>query len=538
MPSNSATLSAKTFVDTDVLIVGAGPTGLMLANQLSRRKVSCMVVERHSGPAEQTRAMAVHARTLEIYAKLGIADKAVELGQIGNGANLWAGGTRKARIPFGDIGKGISPFPYVLMLGQDDNERILGANLQRFGTTIHWNTTLVQLEQDDQHVEATLRLPDGSLQKVVASYVAGCDGGRSSVRDLTGIRFSGAAYEQVFFVADTETTGPMVPGELNVYLWESGFYLFFPMRGADRWRIIGILPEQLKGKEGTDFNDVAPVIQGEAGVKLSFKSCNWFSTYPIHHRCAEHFRNNRCFLLGDAAHVHSPMGGQGMNTGLQDAYNLAWKLSLVVSGQADESLLDSYESERLPLARQLLNSTDRLFQFVVADNWIARMFRRRIMARLAALAMTRESIRKRAFRTLSQTGLHYRHGPLSTSLVSRNGTEPQAGDRFPWLKLTIAENGSIEDMYRRLSDTEFNLIVFGQDLPSPWTLADLGILHTHVIPDNDHNARILSAVNIKGPAFYLLRPDGYIGLVGTRIQPALVVEYFTGIGIAIRKGQV
>src|SRR5262249_49155777 len=160
------------------------------------------------------------------------------------------------------------------------------------------------------------------------------------------------------------------PGELNVYLLRDGFHLFFPMRGQNRWRVIGILPDQLHTRDNLTFDDVVPSIRQEAGAAVEFKSCAWFSTYRISHRAAERFRDRRCFLLGDAAHIHSPMGGQGMNTGLQDAYNLAWKLALVVQGGADASLLDSYEAERMPVAERLLQTTDRAFQMVVSDSWL------------------------------------------------------------------------------------------------------------------------------------------------------------------------
>jgi 2-polyprenyl-6-methoxyphenol hydroxylase-like FAD-dependent oxidoreductase len=304
-------------MDTDILIVGAGPTGLMLANQLARRDVRALIIDRHSGPAQQTRAMAVHARTLEIYSKLGIAERALELGRRGNGANMWAEGKWKARIPLGDIGKSVSPFPFVLMLGQDDNERIMGDYLRNWDIAVQWNTELTGINQEPDHATATLKQPDGSSRTIKAAYIAGCDGGRSAVRELSGITFPGASYEHEFFVADTEATGPMVPEELNVYLWGGGFHLFFPMRGKDRWRVIGMLPARLLGRDDVTLEELSPDIRDAAGASLAFNECTWFSTYRIHHHAAEKFRDRRCFLLGDAAHVHSPMGGQGMNTGLQ-----------------------------------------------------------------------------------------------------------------------------------------------------------------------------------------------------------------------------
>ena len=171
-------------------------------------------------------------------------------------------------------------------------------------------------------MSATIKESDGRTTTIKAAYVAGCDGARSSVREMNGIAFPGAPYEHVFFVADTEVTGSMVPDEVNVYLWRNGFHLYFPMRGTDRWRVIGILPKHLQESRSSRSTDVVPSLRREGGDRLSFRSCSWFSTYRIHHRCTERFRNGRCFLLGDAAHIHSPMGGQGMNTGLQDAYNL------------------------------------------------------------------------------------------------------------------------------------------------------------------------------------------------------------------------
>lgn len=515
-------------MEMDVLIAGAGPTGLMLANQLARRGVRVMIIDKHSGPAQQTRAMAVHARTLEIYSQLGIVEQALVLGRKGNGANMWTEGNQTARIPLGDIGKTISPYPFVLMLGQDDNERILGEHLNQYGATVQWNTELIAFEQQADCVNATLKLPDGSLSKVSASYLAGCDGGHSTVRQLSNIQFPGAPYEHVFFVADTEAIGDMVPDELNVYLWRDGFHLFFPMAGNNRWRVIGILPKQLRSKEHVTFDELSPDIEHEAGVNLTFKACSWFSTYRIAHRAAEKFRDKRCFLLGDAAHVHSPMGGQGMNTGLQDAYNLAWKLALVVKGQANEKLLDSYEAERLPVARRLLSTTDRAFTLLVSDHWVAGLFRTRVLAKIAAFAMTFDRIKQMAFRTISQTGIAYRQSPLSQKLSDFPAKAPQAGDRFPWLQLKFQANGPIEDVFQKIKDTHYNLIVIGQ--PAPDGLDNLSsILTTYEIPDDVHNTQEFARVGVSGAAFYLVRPDGYIGLAGGNFTTATTTEYLTRV---------
>jgi 2-polyprenyl-6-methoxyphenol hydroxylase-like FAD-dependent oxidoreductase len=519
-------------MDTDVLIVGAGPTGLMLANQLVRRGLRVQIIDRHSGPAQQSRAMAVQARTMEIYSKLGIADQALALGQTGTGANMWAEGRWSARIPLGDIGQDQSPFPYVLILGQDDNERIMGKHLLDQGVSVQWNTELLKFEQQPDSVTATIKTADGVTKQISAAYMAGCDGARSAVREQSGITFPGAPYEHVFFVADTVATGPMRQGELNVYLWRDGFHLLFPMRGQDHWRIVGMLPRQLRERENLTFDDVIPAVRDEAGAALDFKSCSWFSTYRIHHRCADKFRDRRCFLLGDAAHIHSPAGGQGMNTGLQDAYNLAWKLALVIQGRANPALLDSYEQERQPVAQRLLATTDRLFMLLVSDGWFAKLFRTRIVPRALGFAMTIDRIRKLAFRTVSQIGIRYRHSPLSATLPGLPAGAPCGGDRFPWLKLRLDGGNAAADLYQQLDDRSFKLLVIGQPAPAEGLLDTGELLRTHMVDDDAVNAAELARVNITGPVFYLLRPDGHVAVAGGQLDTPAVSRYLRDLGIS------
>jgi len=514
-------------MDTDVLVVGAGPTGLMLANQLARRGVRVRIIDRHAGPARESRALGVQARTLEIYSHLGIADQAVALGKKADGAVLWAEGRRAARVPLGDIGRDVSPYPYLLVLGQDDNERLLGDALRARGLAVQWNTELVGLAQDTDHVTATLKNPDGRRAEVTVPWLAGCDGARSSVRELSGIAFEGAPYQHVFFVADLQMTGSMAPEVLNVYLWRTGFHLLFPMRGSDHWRIVGILPPHLRGRDDLTFEETIPTLRHEVGNELSFQACNWFSTYRIHHRRAARFHDRRCFLLGDAAHVHSPVGGQGMNTGLQDAYNLAWKLALVVSGRAGAALVHSYEDERLPVANHLLKRTDRLFSIVVSDSWLVGLFRTRVMPKIMALALRTAAVQRIAFRTISQTGIRYRRSPLSQELADLPEDGPHAGDRFPWLRLKFQPNGPVEDLYGKLDDTRFTLLVFGQAAPRGGIpeLGDQGRIHE--VPIDPTNDRELARVRIPRPSFFLLRPDGHVGLAGAALDAAAVSRYIS-----------
>src|SRR2546425_8833773 len=216
-----------------------------------------------------------------------------------------------------------------------------------------------------------------------------------------------------------------------------------------------------------------------------------------------------------------------MNTGLQDAYNLGWKLALVLSGGAGEAVLDAYEAERMPVAQRLLATTDRAFMLVVSDTWLAGLFRTRILARIVAFAMRFKRVRTLAFRTISQTGIAYRESPLSKMLPGLPDGAPRAGDRFPWLQLKLRANGPVEDLFQKLDDTRYNLIVVGQPAPPGEALGLGDLLRTHVIPDNEHNLRELARVRISGPAFYLLRPDGHVGLAGTRAEPDAVTRYLS-----------
>ena len=389
---------------------------------------------------------------------------------------------------------------------------------------MHWNTELVGLEQKPDRVTCQLRQPDGSTHTLDARWVAGCDGAKSAVRELNGVGFPGAPYQHVFFVADTTTTGPMVADELNVFFLTNGFHLFFPMRGQDHWRLVGILPPELRGRDDLTFEQLIPTLRAQAAVELTFNECRWFSTYRIHHRRAERFRAGRCFLLGDAAHIHSPVGAQGMNTGLQDAYNLGWKLALVVKGGAREALLDSYAAEREPVAKRLLETTDRLFSFVVSDTWFSKMLRTRVLARIPALAMRIEAARKFAFGTVSQLGIRYPWSPLSQTHPGLPDGSPRAGDRFPWVKLVFTSGAPAEDLFARLDDTRFNLILIGQSSGAVPT--DLPIV-INQIPDLATNIAALARVGIRGPSYYLLRPDGHIGLAGVRLQSGDVPRYFS-----------
>ena len=303
-------MNGSSILDTDVLIVGAGPTGLVLALWLTRLGVRVKIIDKTSEPGTTSRALAVQARTLELYGQLGIADLVVERGRKVDAANLWVAGRRAAHLVFGDIGVGVSPFPYPLIFPQDEHERLLIEQLAEAGVEVERQTELIGFEGGEDRVLAQIRTSGGTLETCTAAYIAGSDGARSTVRETIGIGFPGGTYEHLFYVADVEASGQALNGELHAAFDRTDFLIIFPLKGEGRARLIGTVRDEVEHKrDDLSWNDVSKrVIEW---ISIDVKCVNWFSTYRVHHRVADHFRKERAFLLGDAAHIHSPVGGPG-----------------------------------------------------------------------------------------------------------------------------------------------------------------------------------------------------------------------------------
>ncbi len=501
-------------IRTDVLIVGAGPTGLVLALWLTRLGVKVRVVDKTAGPGTTSRALAVQARTLELYRQLDLTDAVVEKGHKVPAVNLWAEGERKARLDFTHIGADLTPYSFLEIFPQDEHERLLIERLENAGVRIERRTELVGLSEDDQHVVARLRGPDGGEERCEAAYVAGCDGARSLVRRAIGIGFPGGTYQQLFYVADVDASGPAVDGELHVDLDEADFVAVFPLAPRVRVRLIGIVRgERAEHSDTLKFEDVSD--RAITNLKVRVEKVNWFSTYRVHHRVADRFRKGRAFLLGDAAHIHSPAGGQGMNTGIGDAINLAWKLAAVLADRAPERLLDSYEAERIGFARKLVASTDRAFTRVTAEGRIADLVRTRIapfvLSKLVRFAFARDFL----FRTVSQITVNYRGGPLSEG----HAGEVHGGDRLPW-----AEGSG---NFAPLADMVWQIHVYGSPAP-----ALVAWCHDHRFPSHRFAWRDeFAAAGLARDALYLVRPDTYVALADASGDPAAVERYFTRHGL-------
>ena len=291
--------------DTEVLVVGAGPTGLALALWLARLGVRARVIDKTAEAGTTSRALAVHARILEHYEQLGLADAILRRGLPMAAANLWVAGAKRGRAPFGIMGAGVSPFPFALIFPQDEHERLLIERLRLLGVQVERCTELISLDERDGRVHARLRAADGQEKACDAAFAAGYDSAHSKVRELIGVEFPGGTYAQLFYVADVEARGPVVDRELHIALDTADFLSVFPLKAANRVRLIGTVRQSAADEHRElRWDDVSKGIVER--MRISVRQVNWFSTYHVHHRVARRLRDARAFLLGDAAHIHSP----------------------------------------------------------------------------------------------------------------------------------------------------------------------------------------------------------------------------------------
>jgi 2-polyprenyl-6-methoxyphenol hydroxylase-like FAD-dependent oxidoreductase len=500
--------------DPQVLIVGAGPTGLVLALWLAKSGVPFRLVDKNSGPGQASRAMAVQARTLEFYRQLGVADAAVAAGFQLDRLHLRNRSRELATVPLGDAGRGLSPFPFALSLPQDDHERLLTGLLREAGHAVEWDTELTGLTQDGG-VRATLRAPSGE-QTWAGAYLCGCDGAHSTVRHALGVGFPGGTYDQLFYVADARADGPWSDRDITAYVAEKTFCLAFPVRERGMFRFIGLVPEEIRGRDDLGFDHLRGEVETVTGTRVT--GVNWFSAYRVHHRVADRFRVGRAFLSGDAGHVHSPAGGQGMNTGIGDAVNLAWKLAAVLGGRAAPSILDSYEAERIPFARSLVATTDRVFEGVVGRRLFSRFVRGVFAPFILPLALKFSAARRAQFRLVSQTRIAYRPSPLSDGVAGA----VHAGDRLPWVEGI--------DNYAPLRSLDWQLHVYGTATAALREFAPKSRLPLHEWRWTAAARR----AGLRRDAVYLVRPDGHVGFARVAADVEGLRAYLGRFGVVGR----
>jgi 2-polyprenyl-6-methoxyphenol hydroxylase-like FAD-dependent oxidoreductase len=509
------------------LVVGAGPTGLTLAAQLHALGATVRIVDRQLDRVHESRALAVQPRTLEVLRALGISERLVERGNDAVQLRIHAGG-RVVSVRLFDVGLEDTAYPFLLFVSQAETEAVLNEHLAGHGVSVERGVELVGFEASDEGVTCTLRHGDETPERVHALYLVGCDGAHSSVRHCAGIPFEGGAYPQTFALGDLEVDGDLEHDVAHAFLGAGGILFFFPLGRPATWRMLGMRPmsdgphEAEQESREPALADLQAIADAFTGGALRLRDPAWLTYFRLHHRHAARYRAGRVFLAGDAAHVHSPAGAQGMNTGIQDAWNLGWKLALAARGVADEALLDTYEAERRPIGRLVLRFTDRATAIATSDNLPVRVLRTRILPRLAPVLLRFSRGRAYGFRTLSQLGIHYRYSPAVQDGEPKLNRGPKAGDRLPDTR--IARNGQGCWLQEALAVPSFHLLLCGP--ADGWDGERLAALRDHyagfvemhrlvrgATPGDlqDPYGRAFTRLGVERAAQYLVRPDGYIG---------------------------
>jgi 2-polyprenyl-6-methoxyphenol hydroxylase-like FAD-dependent oxidoreductase len=507
----------------DVVVVGAGPTGLTLAAQLQAFGARVRIVDRQLDRVHESRALAVQPRTLEVLRGLGVTQELLARGNDAVWVQLHAGG-RTVRVRLFGLGLADTAYPFLLFVSQAETEAILHDHLAAGGVQVERGVELVSFHADPDGVTCTLRHADGRTERVHSRYLVGCDGAASTVRRQAGIAFSGGAYPQTFALADLEVDGGLVGDTAYAFFGQVGLVFFFPLGRPASWRLLGMHPT-LQGRgepERPSLKELQALADAFTGGRLRLRDPVWLTYFRLQHRHATCYRAGRMFLAGDAAHVHSPAGAQGMNTGIQDAWNLGWKLALVCRGLADQALLDSYDAERRPVGRFVVRFTDRAFAVATSANPILRAIRTRLVPRMLPLALRFDRALAYGFRTISQLGISYRHSPAVQEGQPALRRGPRAGDRLPDAR--IARDGQKGWLGEALAAPRFHLLLCGR--PDDWDANQLVAMRNrhpdtlavhHLTHDpapgalHDVDGQAFARLGVDDTAHYLIRPDGHVG---------------------------
>jgi len=387
--------------DTDVLIVGSGPVGLFLANECARRGLRWRLIEARAAQSEYSKALAIFPRTLEIFDMAGVAGPFLEAANRVTAVAIITHGRALAHMRFAPEE---SPYRFIAMVPQNVTEMLLARELRRRGGDVEYETRFVAADQQGEFVQVTLDRK-GERATLRASFVIGCDGAHSSVRHALGLHLEGGEYETPFMLADIETNEELPADEMQLCPSEHGPLAIFPM-STSRRRIVATI-DQAQG-DAPSLELVRELLRQRAPRGIEARSLYWSSYFKIHHRSVAQLRLGRVFLAGDAAHIHSPFGGQGMNTGLHDAWNLAWKLDLVQRGHGNASLLDSYGAERIPVIRDVIHTTDLLTKVMGTPNRFAQAMRDTIIPMVSRLSPFQHAFVQK----LSELGIAYGGSPI------------------------------------------------------------------------------------------------------------------------------
>lgn len=531
----------------DVLVAGAGPTGLTMACELARHGITPRIIDKAPSPSVHSKAFGIHARTLEVLENIGIVDSFLQLGNMSNGLDMYDRGKLLVSAEFDTLD---SKYPYVLMLPQSDTERILHDRLKTYGIEVEREKELVGIEERDNALVARIKLKDGSEELVECSYLVGCDGAHSTTRHSLNLEFKGAPYPNYWLLADLNIDLQYPLHHLSIFIHPTGVTAYFPLY-SDRGRLMFELPDAPIEEDiaPPTIDDVRRLMkEREIGYK-SVTDPVWLAYFKLHHRMVDRYGEGRVFLCGDAAHIHSPLGGQGMNTGIQDAYNLAWKLALVLSAKSPARLLDSYNMERHPVGEGVVGLTDTATKMVGIHNPVLAAIRNKVISALSHINPVQEKI----IATLSQIEINYKESPIVEEMWYQPDAmegfhhyrhDLAAGERVKDYLLTAPGNKGGKQLYDLLRGARHDLLLFTGADPEDMEFDELrkihsavnteftGLIDMHMIagskglpPDfremnslwRDGDLEMHRDFGAAKACVYLIRPDGYIAF---RNQPA------------------
>jgi 2-polyprenyl-6-methoxyphenol hydroxylase-like FAD-dependent oxidoreductase len=517
----------------DALIVGAGPTGLALATQLQSFGARFRIIDRLYDRTRESRALAVQARTIELLQMLGIGEQLVARGNTSARLKLHLEGRAVVAVTLGDMGAVDTRFPFILFVSQAETETVLNDYLAAAGVAIERGRELISFDREGDGLRCVLQRADGERERVDTRFLIGCDGAHSAVRKQSGIAFEGGTYPQSFALGDVEADGPLEPNAINSFAGGGGVAMFFPLGRPTTWRVIAMAADSQTEPQhgsssgttsGLELSELQALVNPPTASAVRLRDPAWLTRFHLHHRQTASYRRANVFLAGDAAHIHSPVGAQGMNTGIQDAWNLGWKLGLVVRGLADNRLLDTYEAERWPVGQFLLRYTDRLFSTftrAMSGRPLATWARRVVVPQVVPHVFGSRWIRRAAFAFVSELGIRYRRSPAVVEGEPRQRSGPRPGDRLP--DASVLVNGRSTYLQQELAGPHLALLLCGD--PDQWDTGELDrlrqrygrILKTYFLSAlggdgllADQQGQAFARLGVRGTAQYLVRPDGYI----------------------------
>jgi 2-polyprenyl-6-methoxyphenol hydroxylase-like FAD-dependent oxidoreductase len=551
----------------DVLIVGAGPAGLTAAAEAIRHGLSVRIIDQNESRSIYSKALVVHSRSLEIFQDMGFVPQVINSGQKFHALNLYTANKRLARIVFQDLDWQDAIFPYWLSIPQSETEHCLEEYLNKLGGRVERQTELIDLEQFSDCVCVTLKHQGDSIETVDVPWVVGCDGARSQTRKLLGLELEGKADDEVFILGDVKIDWDMPEDEGHNILSADGIVLIVPMPEKHRYRIICHMPElSITDQPEITQELLQSLVNQRTAFTMRVYDLTWTSYFSTKHFVVSQHRQGRVFMAGDAAHIHSPVGGQGLNSGIQDAYNLMWKLALVHHGQALPELLDSYTAERHKIAQKLIAKVSTATRIVTLKHPLLQKLRNQ----LAGILLNTAIVRNRMGRDVAMLDIEYKDSPVvAQDLLSHRMANPvldrlkhneydfhrgpSAGIRAPNVMMPTdgpALPASLFDLY---CGTHHTLMIFSgvTDSPGIDTLSEIGAaiqtryqacIYPYIVtvepPTNLRgNANIIVDADKSihrryaawQPCLYLIRPDKYIAYRSQTIDQNQLITYLDRI---------